>query len=353
GAMMSFFNDCNIRCLQQDLQAEGQRYYGLYSFLQIKGYNIIRYEQVRLNIVDKFFKLIDKKVPILFLVRDPISRLKTGVNHPFRKNLVRIDLKKDPHLNFFIREYLVDIKENQKVYTKKPNLFPLNLYISINHFAQSTLLNHFKSNEIIFIDCADISPLKAKSTIFELSQKLNFSSSSSFGSLIYKYNTNSDFMAVLPVILEIDDILIHVATSNCINLNKQLDLINIYDFLFDKPFKYQNVGIYIKPKDYEKIKKNNLVLMLQKYLIEFMEILEEKIELEKAKLLKEEDVLNYFKENKELRLKLKNILDKELVHIKKYRPDIVASWKYYQEFEKMCEELDGKNKIKQIENSSN
>ncbi|EAJ3203721.1 DUF2972 domain-containing protein, partial [Campylobacter jejuni] len=23
------------------------------------------------------------------------------------------------------------------------------------------------------------------------------------------------------------------------------------------------------------------------------------------------------------------------------RPDIVASWKYYQEFEKMCKELDG------------
>ncbi|EAJ0600388.1 DUF2972 domain-containing protein, partial [Campylobacter jejuni] len=25
------------------------------------------------------------------------------------------------------------------------------------------------------------------------------------------------------------------------------------------------------------------------------------------------------------------------------RPDIVASWKYYQEFEKMCEELDENN----------
>ncbi|MBC5861784.1 DUF2972 domain-containing protein, partial [Campylobacter jejuni] len=25
---------------------------------------------------------------------------------------------------------------------------------------------------------------------------------------------------------------------------------------------------------------------------------------------------------------------------KQHRPDIVASWKYYQEFEKMCEELD-------------
>ncbi|WP_148116030.1 DUF2972 domain-containing protein, partial [Campylobacter jejuni] len=25
---------------------------------------------------------------------------------------------------------------------------------------------------------------------------------------------------------------------------------------------------------------------------------------------------------------------------KQHRPDIVASWKYYQEFEKMCKELD-------------
>ncbi|HEF8256344.1 TPA: DUF2972 domain-containing protein, partial [Campylobacter jejuni] len=24
-----------------------------------------------------------------------------------------------------------------------------------------------------------------------------------------------------------------------------------------------------------------------------------------------------------------------------HRPDIVASWKYYQEFEQMCKELDG------------
>ncbi|EAL4811231.1 hypothetical protein DPC70_08795, partial [Campylobacter jejuni] len=30
-----------------------------------------------------------------------------------------------------------------------------------------------------------------------------------------------------------------------------------------------------------------------------------------------------------------------LTTLKQHRPDIVASWKYYQEFEKMCKELDG------------
>ncbi|WP_134044679.1 DUF2972 domain-containing protein [Helicobacter pullorum] len=30
--------------------------------------------------------------------------------------------------------------------------------------------------------------------------------------------------------------------------------------------------------------------------------------------------------------------DEDLEHIKRYRPDIVESWKYYQEFLKICEE---------------
>ncbi|MCC8350568.1 DUF2972 domain-containing protein [Campylobacter sp. VicNov18] len=204
---------------------------------------------------------------------------------------------------------------------------------------QATILNHFIANEIIFIDCAEIFPPKAKNTILNLSQKLKFSAPSD--SLIYKYNANNYFMAVLPIILQIDKILVHITTSNYINLNKQFDLINICTLFFDQPLKYENLGIYIKPEDYDNLIYNhNSFLLLQKYLKEFMIILEQRIELEKSKLFKEEDILNYLKENKELRLKLKNILDKELIHIKQHRPDIVASWKYYQEFEKMCEELD-------------
>ncbi|EAH9712673.1 DUF2972 domain-containing protein, partial [Campylobacter jejuni] len=42
-----------------------------------------------------------------------------------------------------------------------------------------------------------------------------------------------------------------------------------------------------------------------------------------------------------IRNKVFNMLHKELKFIKQYRPDIVASWKYYQEFEQMCKELDG------------
>ncbi|ECL9314969.1 DUF2972 domain-containing protein, partial [Campylobacter coli] len=38
--------------------------------------------------------------------------------------------------------------------------------------------------------------------------------------------------------------------------------------------------------------------------------------------------------------KLKNVLKHEINFTKKTNQKIVASWKYYQEFEKMCKELD-------------
>ncbi|EOA2510769.1 DUF2972 domain-containing protein, partial [Campylobacter upsaliensis] len=49
--------------------------------------------------------------------------------------------------------------------------------------------------------------------------------------------------------------------------------------------------------------------------------------------------LEYFKNNANLALQFKALLDKELIHIKQTRPDIIASWKYYEEFEKICEGL--------------
>ncbi|WP_333721564.1 DUF2972 domain-containing protein [Campylobacter helveticus] len=39
----------------------------------------------------------------------------------------------------------------------------------------------------------------------------------------------------------------------------------------------------------------------------------------------------------------KKVFDKEFTHIKANRPDIVASWKYYKEFEKMCEDFENQN----------
>ncbi len=63
------------------------------------------------------------------------------------------------------------------------------------------------------------------------------------------------------------------------------------------------------------------------------------IEDEKCKEIKILDVLQYFKVKPKQAKIYKEILDKELIFIKKERLDIVDSWKYYKEFEKICENL--------------
>ncbi|HFN3234323.1 TPA: DUF2972 domain-containing protein, partial [Campylobacter jejuni] len=64
--------------------------------------------------------------------------------------------------------------------------------------------------------------------------------------------------------------------------------------------------------------------------------------IEKKKKIDECNLLYFLQNNPALRKKFKQRLDNDhLPYIKQHRPDIVASWKYYQEFEKMCKELDG------------
>ena len=73
--------------------------------------------------------------------------------------------------------------------------------------------------------------------------------------------------------------------------------------------------------------------VLSKYLIDFILKLDNRIQLENERLLNINEVIEYLKNNESDRIYLKLILDQENKYIKKYRPDIVKSWKYYVIFE--------------------
>ncbi len=75
------------------------------------------------------------------------------------------------------------------------------------------------------------------------------------------------------------------------------------------------------------------------YLLRLISRLQQQKEIENKKKLSESQVLEYLREHTYLRIKFKQILDEHLAYIKQERPDIVASWKYYQEFERMCAEM--------------
>ncbi|WP_416861624.1 DUF2972 domain-containing protein, partial [Helicobacter ganmani] len=119
--------------------------------------------------------------------------------------------------------------------------------------------------------------------------------------------------------------------KNAINILPQInqsDLVN-------------DMGIYVSREDLEVLEKDKeFYNAIKEYLKDFCDAIKEELDKTEANRIKEEDILIYLKENKEKRIELKNLLDKELSHIKQMRPDIVESWKYYQEFERMCEEMD-------------
>ncbi|HFU3718639.1 TPA: DUF2972 domain-containing protein, partial [Campylobacter jejuni] len=108
----------------------------------------------------------------------------------------------------------------------------------------------------------------------------------------------------------------------------------------------------INQEDIHKIDKYYEHIITQ-YQINFLNILEKRIKYIQKNKITAEQVLDYLHRNSELKKILKQILDEELIHIKQHRQDIVASWRYYQEFEKMCEELDGEDEIEQEQVKNN
>ncbi|MBZ8184616.1 capsular biosynthesis protein [Campylobacter jejuni] len=361
-AMMSFFNVCGIGYLYHHMDLMKNRYIDYYHFSRIENlYSIITYGQYSLtqgmNNIGKYLTLINK-IPILFLVRDPISRLKTGVNHPILnpKSMKEICLNNDYSDVFKNKMYVGDIGKNF-YYSEKPSMKYLPRWINEDTMYQTSLCLLFSNRDITYIDMEEIKPAKAFDTMCDLANKFGFKKPTD--KKFFEGVMNGDLAGFIPINLFIDkknliynnkviykdndSIHLQITSTNLIEFYKQSkEYINFTKEFFDKPLKYENLGIFLKPQEFERLKQDSKLFdVAKRYLNNFIEALEERIDLEKAKLFKEKDVLNYLKENKELRVKLKNILDKELVHIKQHRPDIVASWKYYQEFEQMCKELNG------------
>ncbi|EHP2225405.1 DUF2972 domain-containing protein, partial [Campylobacter jejuni] len=126
-----------------------------------------------------------------------------------------------------------------------------------------------------------------------------------------------------------------------IHNDMQKKLIDISKYFINKKY-YKDFFIAMSQVEFEKLYQNSYLFDKVKIYIQHLcKNIDKQINLENEKKIKEKDILLFFKEHSFYRKQLKSILDYELQHIKQHRPDIVASWKYYQEFEKMCKELDG------------
>ncbi|HED8461652.1 TPA: DUF2972 domain-containing protein, partial [Campylobacter jejuni] len=342
-AMVKFLEDCNCRLFSK-YSHRGNNIFGAYcdqyAFLNKKGFNILtffEYGIVDYKLKSKFIGLFNSKKRVLFLVRDPIERLKSRINHIAPNKFAIYDF----NLNSNVKE-IVNVK---KYYSKNgindfPDINILENLLTFNFFCYKLLIDFFRKSHIFYIDMEEIKPAKAFDTMCILADKFGFKRP--VDKINFSHIVFDDTIGYFPMRLHVEDMIIIITTLlRAKQMRQSKEYINFTKEFFDKPLKYENLGIFLKPQEFGRLKQDSKLFdVTKRYLNNFIEALEERIDLEKAKLFKEKDVLNYLKENKELRVKLKNILDKELVHIKQHRPDIVASWKYYQEFEKMCKELD-------------
>ncbi|EKZ7240710.1 DUF2972 domain-containing protein [Campylobacter jejuni] len=342
-AMVKFLEDCNCRLFSK-YSHRGNNIFGAYcdqyAFLNKKGFNILtffEYGIVDYKLKSKFIGLFNSKKRVLFLVRDPIERLKSRINHIAPNKFAIYDF----NLNSNVKE-IVNVK---KYYSKNgindfPDINILENLLTFNFFCYKLLIDFFRKSHIFYIDMEEIKPAKAFDTMCVLADKFGFKRP--VDKINFSHIVFDDTIGYFPMRLHVEDMIIIITTLlRAKQMRQSKEYINFTKEFFDKPLKYENLGIFLKPQEFGRLKQDSKLFdVTKRYLNNFIEALEERIDLEKAKLFKEKDVLNYLKENKELRVKLKNILDKELVHIKQHRPDIVASWKHYQEFEKMCKELD-------------
>ncbi|EAW0580540.1 DUF2972 domain-containing protein [Campylobacter upsaliensis] len=201
---------------------------------------------------------------------------------------------------------------------------------------------------ILYIDTQELMPSCAFETFEKLSQGLEISPPKKALKAKFEYKFWNPLSLLLPYYLylsskdfaKIPAIVLHVEEN--IIKNCQNSYVDIKSYILDPcDLHYENLAINVLKKNAHFILENEEILKaLKNYFKQFVLILEEKVQLRQKYAINEEVILSYLKENHTTAKKLKDILELELTHIKQVRPDIIASWKYYAEFEKIWEKLE-------------
>ncbi|TDJ81182.1 DUF2972 domain-containing protein [Campylobacter volucris] len=319
-----------------------------YNFLRDNSTIILFFApEIHFKYKSKLYSLVNKDTPCLFLVRDQISRLKTSINHQeFKPGFTwgqRIHLKHDDIAKCL--DKMIIHSNHDDSYLKKR----IHIFLNDSFCKYNTFVNFLNSKNIYYIDFKELLPDVCFNTLCNLSKKFNFKQPSEKYKNFIETIDNDCFSYIIPVILIFENLEIicskkdmNLHDNNYKTINSELNIkhnyINKLDFYID--IKY--IKLYFKIKNDPKLFKD-----LKNYVTCFLNELENRINKIENGKVDEKHLLEFFIRNKDIRNNFYKLVHNELIHIKQHRPDIVASWKYYQEFEKMCEELDGKNKIEQ------
>ncbi|WP_300675815.1 DUF2972 domain-containing protein, partial [Helicobacter sp. UBA3407] len=356
-ALYRFFTQaCNLKVdLRWDNNSK-MTYINRYNFLknnQNEVYKTFNISDVRKEKdFTKYLCLVSQPKAILWSVRCPIGLLKHALGVDWGNRWWRKDkeVQQTFNLTYNWNKYIEWLRYN------KPTINPNFESLKSNLFIMNALSSHFNLDKVYYLDMSAISHQKAFETLESLSKIFGFSPPSKESESIFKcYEFRGNLRFLLPLKLYAnkadipnlfkkhqknkENLLIN-KSSIVLMLNRPQNDKNAINILpqINQSDLVNDMGIYVSREDLEVLEKDKeFYNAIKEYLKDFCDAIKEELDKTEANRIKEEDILIYLKENKEKRIELKNLLDKELSHIKQMRPDIVESWKYYQEFERMCE----------------
>ncbi|HEC1885142.1 TPA: DUF2972 domain-containing protein, partial [Campylobacter jejuni] len=203
GALSSFFQKCNLN-MHYDFHGNFLKSYCLNYNLFQKNHqiNILYYTEWGLNALyrEKFLSLFFKKVPIVFLVRDPISRLKTAVNHHTNnpdKDIRLFNLTLDFNKILNCKKYGTNMVGN---FANAPMIEYLKFWFFTDRwFLYNSFLSYVKNFKVFYIDMEEIKPTKAFDTMCYLANKFGFKKPTD--KKFFEGIMNGDFLGILPFTL--------------------------------------------------------------------------------------------------------------------------------------------------------
>ncbi|HEC1772818.1 TPA: DUF2972 domain-containing protein [Campylobacter lari] len=292
---------------------------------------------------DKFFAMFQKDVPIIFQLRDPIEMIKHAYGRKWHKNFVKI---REFDLSYSFNDVLKDVEKYN---------YPLPVVFDDfknTIFLWKSLISHFKNFKCHYVDISEIRGKNTFETLKKLSKICDFRAPKENEKHLFErrvFGGNLRFILPLTIHINKDDLYKKIPNTN-INKNsiaiqilhntQRKDMIDLNSIFCNSENINYDFGIYISNTDLEELKKDNeLYLYTINYIKTFSAKLHERVIIEDNLMLKAEDVLTHLSKNKKAMINLKNILDDELNYIKQKHSNILNSWKYYQEFEEMCKNL--------------
>ncbi|SUW97309.1 sugar transferase [Campylobacter jejuni subsp. doylei] len=296
---------------------------------------------------EKIFYLFQKQYNILYIARDPISIIKSRLNHPngILFNNITEDMKNITYFNSDFKDLFPKMyygwcgMEKPKIQEIESYLWNYSLdlsYFILKKYIKKIIFLNFsymysKYSFDIFVDLCNLfnytPPLKKYKLLFEkrilkdrgllhLPVKININNYTIF---IYSY---------YDYILDIKNVSGYTDIKNDIFKGDKLSILEDILVLADKNTKYK-----IFKNDEKSIKFRN-------YIIKYIRALDLYVYNINKNLITEEQILEYMKNNVKLLQKIKIMINENQNLIKTYNPEYLNTWTYYQEFEKMCKELD-------------